>query len=119
MPTTPTRRRSTPGYRTALLISAGLLAGAGLVSFLLIRRPAAAGTADRVPVERCHHCGTSAPQAHPAVRSRDPAGAARRGRIDYSSRAVGQRAQAGQRVGAGRGQQLDAHVVRTGVEVGA
>ena len=56
------------GYRTALLISAGLLAGAGLVSFLLVRRPAAAGTADRVPVERCHHCGTSAPQAHPAGR---------------------------------------------------
>ena len=56
------------GYRTALLISAGLLAGAGLVSFLLIRRPRAAEAADRVPVERCHHCGTSAPQAHPAVR---------------------------------------------------
>ena len=56
------------GYRTALLISAGLLAGAGLVSFLLIRRPGVAGTAERLPVERCHHCGTSAPQAHPAVR---------------------------------------------------
>jgi len=22
----------------------------------------------RLPVERCHHCGTSAPQVHPATR---------------------------------------------------
>jgi EmrB/QacA subfamily drug resistance transporter len=51
------------GFRAAMLISAGLLAAAGLVSFLLVRRPA--GAPDRLPVERCHHCGTSAPQAHP------------------------------------------------------
>jgi hypothetical protein len=54
------------GYRTAMLISAGLLAAAGVVSFLLIRRPMSTATSERLPVERCHHCGTSAPQVHPA-----------------------------------------------------
>jgi len=54
------------GFQEAMLISAGLLAAAGLVSFLLVRRPT--GTPDRLPVERCHHCGTSAPQVHPATR---------------------------------------------------
>jgi hypothetical protein len=51
------------GFQAALLIAAGLLAAAGVVSFLLIRRPT--GMPDRLPVERCHHCGTSAPQVHP------------------------------------------------------
>jgi hypothetical protein len=55
------------GFEAALLISAGLLAGAGVVSFLLVRRPTQTAAApDRIPVERCHHCGTSAPQAYPA-----------------------------------------------------
>ena len=55
------------GFSSAMLIAAGLLVAAGVVSFLLIRqarrhrrRPTAC------PVERCHHCGTSAPQVHPA-----------------------------------------------------
>ena len=52
-----------------MLISAGLLAAAGVVSFLLIRRPMSTATSERLPVERCHHCGTSAPQAHPAESS--------------------------------------------------
>jgi len=56
------------GFKSALLIAAGLLAAAGVVSFLLVRRPAEKPTTlDRIPVERCHHCGTSAPQA-PAAR---------------------------------------------------
>ena len=54
------------GFRAAMLISAELLAVAGVVSYLLIRRPAPAPVGDRVPVERCHHCGTAAPQSHPA-----------------------------------------------------
>ena len=58
------------GYRAAMLIAAGLLAVAGAVSFLLVRRPTAPETGggpavERIPVERCHHCGTSAPQVHP------------------------------------------------------
>ena len=54
------------GFRAAMLISAGLLAAAGMVSYLLVRRPDPAPVGERVPVERCHHCGTAAPQAHPA-----------------------------------------------------
>ena len=54
------------GFRAAMLISAGLLAAAGMVSFLLVRRPDPAPVGERLPVERCHHCGTVAPQAHPA-----------------------------------------------------
>jgi hypothetical protein len=54
------------GFEAAMLIAAGLLAVAGAVSFLLIRRPDPAPVGERMPVERCHHCGTSAPQAHPA-----------------------------------------------------
>ena len=106
------------GFRAAMLISAELLAVAGVVSYLLIRRPAPAAVGDRVPVERCHHCGTAAPQAHPADARRC---------VDHGQRSEGclrcqcggERAQAGQRVGAGRGEQLEADVVRAGVEVGA
>ena len=59
------------GFQEAMLISAGLLAAAGLVSFLLVRRPGSVPgdrPGGRLPVERCHHCGTSAPQVHPATR---------------------------------------------------
>jgi len=56
------------GFQEAMLISAGLLAAAGLVSFLLVRRPESVPPGDRIPVERCHHCGTSAPQVHPGTR---------------------------------------------------
>jgi EmrB/QacA subfamily drug resistance transporter len=53
------------GYRAAMMISAGLLAAAAAVSFAAVR--AQAGPApQRVAVERCHHCGVNAPQAHPA-----------------------------------------------------
>jgi EmrB/QacA subfamily drug resistance transporter len=54
------------GFRMAMLISAALLAAAGAVSFALVRAPGpAAATSERVPVERCHHCGVTAPAAHP------------------------------------------------------
>ena len=66
------------GFDTAMLISAGLLAAAAVVTFVLVRTPrpdpvdgTADGTAgsgaraDRVPVERFHHCGIGAPPAHP------------------------------------------------------
>ncbi|MDT0351367.1 MFS transporter [Pseudonocardia sp. DSM 45834] len=57
------------GYQMAMLIATGLLVVAGVVSFLLIRRPMSTATSERLPVERCHHCGTSAPQVHPAESS--------------------------------------------------
>jgi EmrB/QacA subfamily drug resistance transporter len=56
------------GFRTAMLVCAGLLAvGAGL-AFALLRKPVPVegpGTAERVEVERCTHCGVTAPQLHP------------------------------------------------------
>ena len=61
----------TDGYRTATLLCAGLLAAGGLLALLLVRRPpqpapgAPAPTEERVPVERCAHCGVSGPQVHP------------------------------------------------------
>ncbi|MFR9803418.1 MFS transporter [Pseudonocardia sp. RS010] len=71
------------GFRTALLIGAGLLVLGGLVSAVTIRStlradvPAAAPEAEpvgppleRIPLERCPHCGINAPQAYP----RDSAG---------------------------------------------
>jgi hypothetical protein len=59
------------GFRTAMLLCAVLLAAGGLLGLLLVRRPPerAAGepasAEDRVPVERCAHCGVSGPQLHP------------------------------------------------------
>jgi EmrB/QacA subfamily drug resistance transporter len=61
----------TDGFRTAMLLCAVLLAAGGLVGLLTVRRPPAATAeppppaADRVPVERCAHCGVSGPQLHP------------------------------------------------------
>jgi EmrB/QacA subfamily drug resistance transporter len=57
------------GFRTAMLISAGLLVAAGALSFALVRAPmdaAAVRADDRLAVERHHHCGITAPPAHPA-----------------------------------------------------
>jgi hypothetical protein len=58
------------GFRTAMLLCAVLLAVGGLVGLLTVRRPPAttpeaAPADDRVPVERCAHCGVSGPQLHP------------------------------------------------------
>lgn len=57
------------GFDAAMLISAALLAAAGAVSFALVRSPTpdpAGAAPERVAVERCHHCGVTAPAAHPA-----------------------------------------------------
>jgi Major Facilitator Superfamily len=54
------------GFRTAMVISAGLLAAAAAVSFVFVRPGAPAPSTGRVAVERYHHCGVGAPQAHPA-----------------------------------------------------
>ncbi|WNV77147.1 MFS transporter [Geodermatophilus sp. DSM 44513] len=75
------------GFRTAMLVCAGLLVTGALVAALLVRRPLAGGGggagADaepaprRLPIEECAHCGVSGPQVHP----REPvsgAGEARR-----------------------------------------
>ncbi len=66
------------GFRTALLLCAGLLVAGALVAAAAVRRPlgradaARAGTnGARLPVEECLHCGVGSPQLHP----REPAGA--------------------------------------------
>ncbi|WP_345771521.1 MFS transporter [Geodermatophilus normandii] len=59
------------GFRTAVLICAGLLLLGALVAAVAVRRPLAAtrpGTAPdgaRMAVEECLHCGVDAPQLHP------------------------------------------------------
>jgi EmrB/QacA subfamily drug resistance transporter len=68
------------GFRTALLIGAALLVLGGLVSAVAIRgrlreepEPEAEAVGpplERIPLERCAHCGINAPQAYP----RDSAG---------------------------------------------
>ncbi|SDF01708.1 MFS transporter [Pseudonocardia oroxyli] len=51
------------GFRTALLITAGLLAAAGVLAALTVRT--AVGDPDRIPLETCAHCGVSSPQSYP------------------------------------------------------
>jgi EmrB/QacA subfamily drug resistance transporter len=63
------------GFRSAMLLCAVLLAAGGVLALLTIRRPLAAvpttvaaapSDEDRVPIERCAHCGVSGPQLHPS-----------------------------------------------------
>jgi predicted MFS family arabinose efflux permease len=57
------------GFRTAMLISAGLLALGSLLAAVLLREPRPAVVAvptERIPVERCSHCGITGPQLHPS-----------------------------------------------------
>jgi hypothetical protein len=60
------------GFRVAIMIAAGLLAGAAALAFALIRRDRPAADEPprtRVRVEHCPHCGVTGPQLHPTVRS--------------------------------------------------
>jgi EmrB/QacA subfamily drug resistance transporter len=57
------------GFRTAMLISAGLLVAAAAVAFTLLRRPRPKPTPERLRIEECVHCGVTGPQIHPRVRT--------------------------------------------------
>ena len=60
-----------PGFRTAMLISAALLAVGALIAVVPMRelRPSPVpGTPERIPLERCTHCGVTGPQLHPIER---------------------------------------------------
>jgi EmrB/QacA subfamily drug resistance transporter len=54
------------GFHIAMMIAAGLLVGAAVVSFALIRRPRPTPATERVRVEDCFRCELTAPAAHPA-----------------------------------------------------
>ncbi len=54
------------GFRMSVLISAGLVVAAAVVSFTLIRRPRPSPAADRVRVEECFRCEVTAPTPYPA-----------------------------------------------------
>jgi EmrB/QacA subfamily drug resistance transporter len=56
------------GFRMSVLISAGLVAAAAVVSFVFIRRARTTPAADRVRVEECFRCEVTAPMPHPADR---------------------------------------------------
>lgn len=60
------------GFHTAMLISATLLALGALLAAVLLHEPRpapVAAPAERIPVERCSHCGITGPQLHPSTRS--------------------------------------------------
>jgi MFS family permease len=54
------------GFRMCVLISAGLVVVAAVVSFASIRRPRPSPAADRVLVEECFRCEVTAPAPYPA-----------------------------------------------------
>jgi EmrB/QacA subfamily drug resistance transporter len=59
------------GFDGAMLICAGLMAAGGLLSAVLIGRPARAPEpAPELHLPQCIHCGVSGPQLHPHTRSR-------------------------------------------------
>lgn len=60
------------GFHAAMLISAGLLALGSLLAAVLLQEPSpepALAPSERIPLERCSHCGVTGPQLHPSVPS--------------------------------------------------
>ncbi len=60
------------GFHAAMLISAGLLALGSILAAVLLqeRRPEPIpAPSERIPLERCSHCGITGPQLHPSVPS--------------------------------------------------
>jgi hypothetical protein len=59
------------GFHIAMLISGGLLALGSLLAAVLLREPRpepVSAPTERIPLERCSHCGVTGPQLHPSVR---------------------------------------------------
>jgi EmrB/QacA subfamily drug resistance transporter len=57
------------GFRTAMMISAGLLVAAAVVAFTMLRRPRRECAPDRLRIEEYAHCGVTGPQIYPRVRA--------------------------------------------------
>ena len=57
------------GFRTAMMISAGLLVAAAAVAFTLLRRPRRECAPDRLRIEEYPHCGVTGPQVYPRIRT--------------------------------------------------
>ena len=57
------------GFRTAIMISAGLLVAAAAVAFTLLRRPRRECAPDRLRIEEYAHCGVTGPQIYPRIRT--------------------------------------------------
>ena len=59
----------TAGFRTAMMISAGLLVAAAAVAFTLLRRPRRECAPDRLRIEEYPHCSVTGPQIYPRIRT--------------------------------------------------
>jgi MFS family permease len=60
------------GFHAAMLISAGLLALGSLLAAVLLHEPRPEpvyAATERIPLERCSHCGVTGPQLHPSIPS--------------------------------------------------
>jgi hypothetical protein len=53
------------GFRTAMMICAGLLVAGAVLSAVLLRPRPSVASPTRFRTEDCPHCGVSAPQQHP------------------------------------------------------
>ena len=60
------------GFRTAVLICAGLLLAGALVAAAAVRRPLESTRTGRMPVEECLHCDVDGPRWHPRAADTHP-----------------------------------------------